>query len=106
MGYLLVRRLCTFGSQGYHMYLIDFCYVANIALLIYLNFSSKSSWLFVTCFVFANGPLAAAILAFRNSLVYHRVDMLTSLAIHAVPMTLTLHIRWDTIPNQMHLPLE
>ena len=32
--------------------------------------------------------------------------MLTSLAIHAIPMTLTLHMRWDTVPNQSHLPLE
>jgi len=32
--------------------------------------------------------------------------MLTSLAIHAVPLTLTLNMRWNTIPNQRHLPLD
>ena len=53
----------------------------------------------ITCFLFSTGPLSAAIAAFRNSLVYHRVDMLTSLAIHAIPMTLMCHIRWVTIPE-------
>jgi hypothetical protein len=32
--------------------------------------------------------------------------MLTSLAIHAIPMTLMTHIRWVTVPEQEHLPLE
>mmetsp|Transcript_45891 Transcript_45891/g.60833 ORF Transcript_45891/g.60833 Transcript_45891/m.60833 type:complete len:151 (+) Transcript_45891:376-828(+) len=32
--------------------------------------------------------------------------MLTSLAIHAIPMTLCMHIRWYTVPEQEHLPLE
>lgn len=32
--------------------------------------------------------------------------MLTSLAIHAIPMTLLFHIRWITIPAQADLPKE
>jgi len=32
--------------------------------------------------------------------------MLTSLAIHSIPMTLTTHIRWYTIPEQLGLPLD
>ena len=45
-------------------------------------------------------------MAFRNSLVFHKIDMLVSLSIHAIPMILTNHIRWETIPTQAHLPLE
>jgi hypothetical protein len=30
--------------------------------------------------------------------------MLTSLSIHAIPMTLMCHIRWVTMPMQAHLP--
>jgi len=88
------------------MYLSDFCYIANFALLYFINFAPQCQWLFVTCYVFSNGALASAILAFRNSLVFHKIDMLMSLSIHAIPMTLTLHIRWETIPTQAELPLE
>jgi hypothetical protein len=103
---LLLHRYYSYYTNGYHMYLLDFCYTANFGLLILLNFAPNCQWLLITCYLQSQGPLAAAIAAFRNSLVYHRVDMLTSLAIHAIPMTLTLHIRWDTVPNQADLPLD
>ncbi len=38
--------------------------------------------------------------------MFHKIDMLTSLAIHAIPMTLMFHIRWVTMPGQAHLPVE
>ena len=108
MSVLLVNRFYSYSvtESHYVMYLFDFCYVANALLLVLLNFMPKCQWLLITCYIFANGPLAAAIAAFRNSLVYHRVDMLTSLAIHAVPLTLSIHIRWFTVPEQTHLPVE
>ena len=106
LGGLLMHRYYTYAIGEYKMYLLDFCYSANFLLLILLNFAPKCEWLLITCFLFSNGPLAAAIAAFRNSLVYHRVDMLTSLAIHAIPMTLTLHIRWSTVLDQADLPLD
>lgn len=98
---LLVHRYYSYGfsESQYVMYLSDFCYIANFLLLTLVNFAPKCQWLLITCFVFSNGPLAAAIGAFRNSLVYHRIDMLTSLAIHAMPMTLTFHYRWITVPE-------
>lgn len=105
---LLIHRYYSYSvtESQYVMYLFDFCYVANFLLLVLINFASKCQWLMITIFVFSNGPLAAAIAAFRNSLVYHRVDMLTSLAIHAVPLTISMHMRWFTVPEQEHLPLE
>ena len=98
MLFLLCYRYYSYWSNGYFYYLYDFCYIANFCMLMLLNFAPKSQSLLITCFIFSNGPLAAAIAAFRNSLVYHKVDMLTSLAIHAVPMTLMTHIRWVTVP--------
>ena len=103
---LLCHRYYSYWTNGYFYYLYDFCYVANFFMIYLLNFAPKNQSLLITCFVFSNGPLAAAIAAFRNSLVYHRVDMLTSLAIHAIPMTLMTHIRWVTVPEQSNLPLE
>ena len=88
------------------MYLIDFCYFGNFALLYMINFAPQCQWLFVTCYVYSNGPLAGAIVSFRNSLVFHKIDMLMSLSLHAIPMILCLHMRWETIPLQSHLPPE
>lgn len=105
---LLIHRYYSYAlvESHYKWYLLDFCYIANVLLLVLINFAPKCQWLLITCYIFSNGPLAAAIAAFRNSLVYHRIDMLTSLAIHAIPMTLSIHIRWYTVPEQEHLPLE
>ena len=99
-------RAVEYTIKGWHMFLIDFCYFVNSSLIYFLMNSSGSQNLFVACFVFSNGPLAAAIVAFRNSLVYHKIDFLMSLAIHAVPMTVMTHIRWHTIPEQAGLPKE
>ena len=103
---LLAHRYYTYWFGGYRMYLADFCYLGNFTLLYYMNYASQNSELFVACYVFANGAMGSGILAFRNSLVFHKIDMLESLSIHAMPMTLTLHIRWETIPLQASLPLE
>ena len=88
------------------MYLTDFCYFGNFALLYLLMFAPQCQWLFVTCYVFSNGAMALAIISFRNSLVFHKIDMLMSLSLHAIPLILTLHMRWETIPIQSHLPVE
>jgi len=40
-------------------------------------------------FGIANGPLAWAAYIFRNSLVFHDVDKMTSVYIHTLPMFLT-----------------
>ena len=95
---LVLPRVIEYTIKGWHYFLIDFCYFCNISLIYFLVCNSGNQNLFIACFVFSNGPLAAAIVAFRNSLVYHKIDYLTSLAIHAVPMTIMTHIRWYTIP--------
>ena len=88
------------------MYLVDYCYLGNALLFYYINFDPKNEWLFMACYCLSNGTLAAGVAAFRNSLVYHKIDYLTSLATHAVPMVLSVHIRWETIPRQADLPPE
>jgi hypothetical protein len=45
-------------------------------------------------FVFANGPLLVAIVAWRNSMVFHSLDKTTSLFIHVFPALLTYCTRW------------
>ena len=81
------------------MYIFDFCYLGNYVLLAYTLIFPSCPWLLSALFVQANGALAFAIGAFRNSLVYHKMDMLTSLSIHSVPMILSFHLRWSVVPE-------
>ena len=106
LSYLLVRRYTTYLMSPYYMYLIDFCYIANFCMIYLLLFDPKNERLFIAIYLFANGPLAFAIAAFRNSLVYHSMEFLSSLAIHAGPMVLMSSARWYTIEVQRGMPPE
>ena len=101
---LVCFRFIYYCIKGWHWFLADFCYFVNYAMLYFLWYGQKDRFWFLTCYVFSNGPLAFAIMMFRNSLVYHEIDKLTSMAIHAIPMIVMTHIRWYTIPHQANLP--
>ena len=47
-----------------------------------------SSW-FKANFVLSHGPLAIAILAWQNSIVFHSLDKMTSFYIHIMPVCFT-----------------
>lgn len=54
----------------------------------------------------ANGGLAVAIAAFRNQMVFHNIDNLSSLALHISPLLITHNIRWNTLPAEAKLPAD
>jgi len=62
--------------------------------------------MFRNAFLFSNGMTGMAICIFNNQLVFHRIDYLVSLAVHAVPMLTMTRIRWYNIPREAELPLE
>lgn len=39
--------------------------------------------------------MAVSVWAFRNSLALHRIDHLTNLCTHLIPLILTNHLRWS-----------
>jgi hypothetical protein len=100
---LIASRYVHYILVGWHMYLVDFCYFANFLMIYYLVFDSKNEALMTSVYLYATGPLAIGIVAFRNSLVYHKIDFLTSLAIHSVPLLTVYNFRWVTIPTQSGL---
>jgi len=73
---------------------LDFCYYGNSFLIIYLWAFNDDPLIFIIVFSIANGPLLWAIALFRNSLVFHALDKLTSLFIHISPALTTFCIRW------------
>lgn len=103
---LIATRLRLYYGNGWHYYLLDFCYFATILSLFVVSYDSKNEQLFRVAFLFSNGNLAISIAAFRNSLVFHRIDYMVSLAIHAVPMLTTMRIRWHVDPVEAALPAD
>ena len=95
---LLVLRAAQFAQRKWLLFLIDFCYVVNAVTLAHLWLAPSSAPLFRVAFALANGPLAWAIVLWRNSLVFHSPERLTSLYIHAVPPLVTYIQRWRLTP--------
>jgi len=99
---LLTIRWYVFKGKKYHYFLFDFCYYANLLVLLYLHFFPKSETVFIICFAFCTGPLAWSVLAWRNSLVFHSLDKTTSLFIHLTPNILLYALRWlDEDPDSL-----
>ena len=59
-------------------------------------------------FSFAMGPLLFGIPCYRNSLVFHSLDRLTSLKIHLGPALAMFMARWydDSIATSLNLEAE
>lgn len=78
-------RYFTYQKRGMHYFIADLCYWVNFLTVIFLWLAPWSEHLMVACYYMAFGSLAWAIIAWRNSLVFHSVDKVTSLFIHIFP---------------------
>jgi len=98
---LIGFRFFSYKQLNWHYFLFDFCYFANLWLLFYLYLLPQNSLLFAICFGMANGPLIWAIPTWRNSMVFHSIDKITSVFIHVGPPIVTHAIRWH---HKTHYP--
>jgi hypothetical protein len=64
---------------------VCFTDIVNVMTLAYLWLFPSSSKLLIACYCLSHGPLCTAIATWRNSLVFHSVDKVTSLFIHVYP---------------------
>ncbi|XP_045190411.2 uncharacterized protein LOC123547401 [Mercenaria mercenaria] len=87
-----IKTIC-YWRYKWQYFMVDFCYFANTLTLIYLWFPGEED-LFRVVFALANGPVLVAAAVYRNSLVYHHHDKITSCYIHFLPALLTFSIRW------------
>jgi Protein of unknown function (DUF2838) len=83
--YLLPPRVYKYKKRGWHYFLFDLCYYVTILNFIYIWFLPSSAGLFVACYCLSHGSLASAVITWRNSLVFHDSDKVTSLFIHIYP---------------------
>lgn len=92
-------RYVRFRRIRAQLYLLDWCYVItwliNIGALVALfNPAPVSRSFIIAGFAMASGPLAWSVFVFRNSLVFHDVDNMTSVFIHLSPLLLFWTLRW------------
>ena len=83
--------------------MFDFCYYANTLIIYYLLFDPKNDLLFKVFFIYANGPFGLAIPAFKNSMIFHKIDNLISLTIHVIPQVTSWNLRWYTMEHEAQL---
>ncbi|KAK4242497.1 hypothetical protein C8A03DRAFT_40152 [Achaetomium macrosporum] len=88
--YFMPIRFYTYHKRGYHYFLADLCYFVNALLMLSIWAFPASKRLFTAVYCLAYGNNAVAIIMWRNSLVFHSFDKVTSLFIHIMPCA-TLH---------------
>lgn len=99
LAYFMPIRYVTYHQKGYHYFLADLCYFVNLLMLLTIWAFPHSKRLFIATYCLAYGNNAVAIAMWRNSLVFHSLDKVTSLFIHIMP-PVTLHCMVHLTPEQ------
>ena len=98
LAYFMPIRYVTYHRKGYHYFLADLCYFVNLLMLLTVWAFPGSKRLFISTYCLAYGNNAVAIAMWRNSLVFHSLDKVTSLFIHIMP-PVTLHCMVHLTPS-------
>jgi hypothetical protein len=83
--YLLPMRIYKYKKRAWHYFLFDLCYYVTILNFLFIWAFPSNAALFVACYCLSHGSLASAVITWRNSLVFHDSDKVTSLFIHIYP---------------------
>jgi len=91
---LLLIRFFLYHRSKYHYFMLDYCYFCQLVCLVFLYLFPYNVYFFKLTFTLTTGPLASAVVAWRNSLVFHDLDKITSLFIHLAPPCVMFCYRW------------
>ncbi|TGZ82382.1 hypothetical protein EX30DRAFT_305165 [Ascodesmis nigricans] len=83
--YFMPIRYFTYHQKGYHYFLADLCYFVNVLLMLAIWVFPTSRRLMISAYCLSYGNNAWAIAMWRNSMVFHSLDKVTSLFIHIMP---------------------
>lgn len=98
--YFMPIRYYTYHRKGYHYFLADLCYFVNALCILTIWVFPQSKRLFISSYCLAYGNNAVAIVLWRNSLVFHSLDKVTSLFIHVMP-PVTFHAMVHLTPSHI-----
>ena len=102
---LMVARYIIYRADLYHYFMYDFCYYAQIMQLIQMYKYPSDIRLAKAMFSIANGPLVLAVAMWRNSLVFHSLDKMTSMFVHILPALVMFSQRWQGHLTEKEFPL-
>mmetsp|Transcript_14050 Transcript_14050/g.19957 ORF Transcript_14050/g.19957 Transcript_14050/m.19957 type:complete len:395 (+) Transcript_14050:102-1286(+) len=102
---LMIARYIIYRADLYHYFMYDFCYYAQIMQLIQMHFLPDNIRFAKAMFSIANGPLILAVAMWRNSLVFHSLDKMTSIFIHILPALVMFSQRWQDHISKKDFPL-
>jgi hypothetical protein len=71
---LVLLRLHMYTAARMQLFLLDFCYLTLALVLVHIHLLPCNRPLHLALFSLTSGPLAFAIVAWRNSLVFHSID--------------------------------
>lgn len=91
---LLLMRYPDYRQRKWLFFYFDFCYFVQVCCIIAIFMMPHSCRLNKIIFIFSMGSLLWAVPLWRNSLVFHDVDKMTSCFIHLFPSWLALTLRW------------
>lgn len=99
MAFLWAYRYYDYSSVKSELYMLDFCYFVNLSVALQTAFYPDNMLWFKANYVMTMGPICIAIVVWRNSLVFHSLDKVTSFFLHAFP-TMMCHIyRWKLVDH-------
>ncbi|KAF9910400.1 hypothetical protein EC991_006665 [Linnemannia zychae] len=102
---LIAVRYFLYKRKSWHFFLLDMCYFVNVVVILYLYVFPQSQALLGAVWLLSHGPLAFAIVTWRNSLVLHSLDKVTSVYIHMSPPIALYVVRWlYPDPNYTRFP--
>ncbi|KAI8375851.1 hypothetical protein BD560DRAFT_392098 [Blakeslea trispora] len=91
---LLLLRGVIYRLRRWHYFIFDLCYFVNAMTILFLWVYPDAKALFYATYFLTNGPVAWAIITWRNSLVFHSLDKVTSVFIHIFPPLVMYCVRW------------
>ena len=98
---LWIYRFIDYASQKSELFMLDYCYFVNLSVATQIFFFTNNLAWFHTNYVLTLGPIFLAIIVWKNSLVFHSLDKLTSFFLHAfAPIIMHLY-RWKLISNDL-----
>ena len=100
---LWIHRFIDYSSQKFELFMLDYCYFVNMSVAIQITFYPDNLGWFQANYALTLGPIFLAIIIWKNSLVFHSLDKLTSFWLHAFPPVMMHLYRWKLISSELPL---
>ncbi len=82
---LLSYRYVSYRRKKWHFFLIDFCYAVNASCMVQVRWFPLWERWFAANYFASLGPIAASVVVWQNSIVFHSVTRLSTFLMHICP---------------------